>query len=151
MSTGTLPYSAPATVASGAYARALAAAAPEAELHALASAELAPELFVPITTFAVAAGENKADTYHLQYNWDWTTIIVRRRPGVTEAAATADLTAAKSDTDHALSARQTMTAEHQRVQGADHYAVLMIGRRATAQEIEAAHQVLQETLASIDR
>ena len=32
----------PATVASGAYARALAAAAPEAELHALASAELAP-------------------------------------------------------------------------------------------------------------
>jgi glutamate racemase len=32
----------PATVGSGAYARALAEAAPEAELHALASAELAP-------------------------------------------------------------------------------------------------------------
>jgi glutamate racemase len=32
----------PATVASGAYARALADAAPEAELHAVASAELAP-------------------------------------------------------------------------------------------------------------
>lgn len=32
----------PATVASGAYARALARAAPEAELHAVASAELAP-------------------------------------------------------------------------------------------------------------
>ena len=32
----------PATVASGAYARALAAAAPRAELHAVASAELAP-------------------------------------------------------------------------------------------------------------
>jgi glutamate racemase len=32
----------PATVASGAYARALAAAAPDAELHALGSAELAP-------------------------------------------------------------------------------------------------------------
>jgi glutamate racemase len=32
----------PATVASGAYARALAQAAPEAELHAVASAELAP-------------------------------------------------------------------------------------------------------------
>lgn len=32
----------PATVASGAYARALAAVAPEAELHAVASAELAP-------------------------------------------------------------------------------------------------------------
>jgi glutamate racemase len=32
----------PATVASGAYARALAAAAPDAELHAVASAELAP-------------------------------------------------------------------------------------------------------------
>ena len=32
----------PATVASGAYARALAAAAPEADLHAVATAELAP-------------------------------------------------------------------------------------------------------------
>jgi glutamate racemase len=32
----------PATVSSGAYARALAEAAPEAELHAVASAELAP-------------------------------------------------------------------------------------------------------------
>ena len=32
----------PATVASGAYARALAEAAPDAELHAVASAELAP-------------------------------------------------------------------------------------------------------------
>src|SRR5215210_900626 len=32
----------PATVASGAYARALSAVAPDAELHAVASAELAP-------------------------------------------------------------------------------------------------------------
>jgi predicted permease len=58
------------------------------------SAERAPDVFVPITTFAIAAGENKADSYHLQYNWDWTTVVVRRRAGVSEAAATADLTAA---------------------------------------------------------
>ncbi len=49
-----------------------------------------------------------------------------------------DLDVAKSDTDHVAAARQSMTAEHQRVLGADHYAVLLIGRKAPAQEIEAA-------------
>jgi len=51
-----------------------------------------PAAFVPVTTFPRAAGENKVDTYYTAYNWDWTTILVRRRPGVSPAAATADLT-----------------------------------------------------------
>ena len=49
-----------------------------------------------------------------------------------------ELTTASSDREHATAARQSLLAEHQRLQGADHYAVLMIGRRATAHEIDAA-------------
>lgn len=50
----------------------------------------------------------------------------------------ADVNAASNDRDHVAAARKNLLAEHQRVQGADHYAVLMISRRSTAQEIEAA-------------
>lgn len=55
--------------------------------------------------------------------------------------STADLSTAKSDTDHVAEARTRMTAEHQRVLGADHYAVLMIGPKAQAQDIEAAFAI----------
>ena len=53
-----------------------------------------PDLFVPITTIpanvnpVAAAGGN----YLTAYTWDWTEIVVRRRAGVSEAAANADLT-----------------------------------------------------------
>jgi tetratricopeptide (TPR) repeat protein len=40
--------------------------------------------------------------------------------------------------DDTIAARQALTAEHQRIQNADHYAVLLIGHRAPAAEIEAA-------------
>jgi len=50
----------------------------------------------------------------------------------------ADVEAAHVRSDAAATARQTLTAEHQRIQNADHYAVLMVGRRALADEIEAA-------------
>jgi len=53
--------------------------------------------------------------------------------------STADVEAAHLRSDDAASARQTLTAEHQRIQNADHYAVLMIGRRARHVEIEAAY------------
>jgi tetratricopeptide (TPR) repeat protein len=48
---------------------------------------------------------------------------------------------ASTERDQASSARQALAAEHQRIQGADHYAVLLIGRLATAQEIEAAFTI----------
>jgi tetratricopeptide (TPR) repeat protein len=50
----------------------------------------------------------------------------------------ADVNAASQDRDHLAAARRDLLAEHQRVRGADHYAVLMISRRSTAAEIEAA-------------
>ncbi len=43
--------------------------------------------------------------------------------------------------DHEGALREQLAAEHQRVQGADHYAVLMISRKATPQEIDAAHVI----------
>lgn len=47
-----------------------------------------------------------------------------------------------------LAAKQAITAEHQRIQGADHYAVLLIERDADADDIEAAHEL---KLAMLDK
>ncbi len=54
----------------------------------------APDLFVPITTIPGNIERSSADTYWTQYNWDWTEILVRLKPGVDEAAANAALTTA---------------------------------------------------------
>jgi putative ABC transport system permease protein len=53
-----------------------------------------PAVFIPLTAFPLAAGENKTGDYYTNYNWDWTTVIVRRKPGVTPEIASADLTQA---------------------------------------------------------
>jgi putative ABC transport system permease protein len=53
-----------------------------------------PAVFIPITSFPLAAGENKTGDYYTNYNWDWTTAIVRRKPGVTRAVASAHLSRA---------------------------------------------------------
>ena len=53
-----------------------------------------PELWMPITTFAGSAGSDDAKTYHTNYYWGWMNMLVRRKPGVTEQQASADLTAA---------------------------------------------------------
>jgi tetratricopeptide (TPR) repeat protein len=52
-----------------------------------------------------------------------------------------EIDAVKDDTDHVATARQNVTAEHQRIQGADHYAVLVIGHKAPATDVEAAFQI----------
>src|SRR6185295_10455408 len=53
--------------------------------------------------------------------------------------STADVEAAGLRSDDTATARQALTAEHQRIQNADHYAVLMVGRRARPPEIAAAY------------
>ncbi len=50
----------------------------------------APAAFIPITTFASARGTG----YYTNHNWSWLEILARRKPGVTESAATGDLSAA---------------------------------------------------------
>ncbi|HEV8358649.1 MAG TPA: ADOP family duplicated permease [Gemmatimonadales bacterium] len=53
-----------------------------------------PAVFIPLTAFPLAAGENKTGDYWLKYNWDWISAIARRKPGVSEATASADLSQA---------------------------------------------------------
>jgi predicted permease len=50
-----------------------------------------PAAFVPITAYAYAF---RGADYPGNYNWSWLEMIVRRKPGVTTAAAEADLTRA---------------------------------------------------------
>lgn len=53
-----------------------------------------PDVFVPITTIPANLGPWNEKDYFAAYNWDWTEVLVRRKPGVSTEAASADLTAA---------------------------------------------------------
>lgn len=53
-----------------------------------------PAAFIPITTVAANEGRWDIDTYFTRYNWDFTSVMVRRKPGVTEASASVDLSSA---------------------------------------------------------
>ena len=53
-----------------------------------------PDLFVPITTIPANINYLEPATYHLDYRWDWTDVLVRRKPGITAEAASLDLTRA---------------------------------------------------------
>jgi tetratricopeptide (TPR) repeat protein len=55
--------------------------------------------------------------------------------------STAELVKVTTDRDHASQARQAIVAEHARLQGADHYAVLLVDRDASTDDIDAAHQI----------
>jgi predicted permease len=54
----------------------------------------APAIFVPITTFGANQPGGSSVDYWRRYTWDWTEMMVRRKPGVTLAQANADLTTA---------------------------------------------------------
>ena len=58
--------------------------------------------------------------------------------GVVETEA---VVAASAERREVQAAHQAVIAEHQRVQDTDHYAVLLVGRRATTQEIDAAFTI----------
>ncbi len=50
-----------------------------------------PALYIPITTYAgVEADPRNAATYFSAYNWGWVEIMVRRKPDVSVAQASAD-------------------------------------------------------------
>lgn len=53
--------------------------------------------------------------------------------------AIADVLAANTGRELTATTRQMLAAEERRVRAADHYAVLMVPRRATANEIESSH------------
>ena len=52
-----------------------------------------------------------------------------------------DVHQATAQNEHVAGLRQTLTAEHARLTGADHYAVLMVGRKADNDEIETAYRM----------
>ena len=53
-----------------------------------------PDVFVPLTTIPANIEYLKPSAYYLEYRWDWMDVLVRRKPGVTTEAASADLTRA---------------------------------------------------------
>ena len=54
-----------------------------------------PAVFIPITTSAGnEPNERMAASYYKTYNWGWMSVMLRRKPGVTEEAASADLSQA---------------------------------------------------------
>jgi len=54
----------------------------------------APAVFIPITTLAYGVNQGNAETFATKYNWDWTYVMARRKPGVTVERGTSDLTRA---------------------------------------------------------
>jgi len=51
-----------------------------------------PAVFIPITTYAgYAEAQSDPTNYYTRYNWGWVSTMVRRKPGVSEAAASTDL------------------------------------------------------------
>jgi predicted permease len=56
------------------------------------SDEEPPAVYIPITTAAGNEPERRmATTYFTSYNWSWMSVMARRKPGVTVAAASRDL------------------------------------------------------------
>jgi predicted permease len=54
-----------------------------------------PAAFIPIASYASAeAPAMRGETWWTTYHWTWASMMVQRKPGVTRAAATTDLTSA---------------------------------------------------------
>ncbi|MFI5312163.1 MAG: ABC transporter permease [Gemmatimonadales bacterium] len=53
-----------------------------------------PDVFIPITTIAYSVNQGNAQLFFTRYNWDWMSMMVRRKPGVSETSASADLSRA---------------------------------------------------------
>ncbi len=51
-------------------------------------------VFLPITTYAGNAGNGAPSDYYSKYQWGWMQMLARRKPGISIAAATADLSQA---------------------------------------------------------
>lgn len=50
-----------------------------------------PSIYIPISVYGYNNGSWSASTYYNRYTWDWTQVMVRTKPGVSAAAANADL------------------------------------------------------------
>ncbi|HEY2849112.1 MAG TPA: ABC transporter permease [Gemmatimonadaceae bacterium] len=67
-------------------------------------------LYIPITTYAGSRANRKdATEYYTHYNWGWMEVMARRKPNVTVAAASADLTQAYVKSWNAEGLQETVT------------------------------------------
>ena len=53
-----------------------------------------PAMYIPITLYAGSTFRGDGGTYYTRYNWGWMSTMARRKPGVSEARASADITQA---------------------------------------------------------
>jgi putative ABC transport system permease protein len=53
-----------------------------------------PAAFIPITNYAASSGNTFKQVWWKTYNWGWMSMIAQRKPGVSIAAANADLSRA---------------------------------------------------------
>ena len=53
-----------------------------------------PTVWVPITAYGANEGGGSSRAFAQEYSWDWTEMLVRRKPGVSEPQANEDLTRA---------------------------------------------------------
>ncbi|HEY9225738.1 MAG TPA: ADOP family duplicated permease, partial [Gemmatimonadaceae bacterium] len=53
-----------------------------------------PDVFVPITTIPANMGPGSQSSYLANYNWDWTMVLLRRKPGASDVDVGRELTAA---------------------------------------------------------
>ena len=68
-------------------------------------------LYIPITTYAGSRANRKdATEYYTHYNWGWMEVMARRKPGVTIATASADLSQAYVKSWQAEGLQETVTA-----------------------------------------
>ncbi len=68
-----------------------------------------PALYVPITAIAYLWNQGDAQTFFIKYNWDWMSMMVRTKPGVSDAAATSNLSDAYRRSTLALQALNRST------------------------------------------
>jgi predicted permease len=70
------------------------------------SEDTPPALYIPITTWAGHKPRDDGKQYYTNYAWGWLDVMVRRKPGVSIAAASADLSAAHARSWNAERAMQ---------------------------------------------
>jgi predicted permease len=81
-----------------------------------------PAFFIPISTYGAEMGANirlRGETWSGTYHWTWSSTLAERKPGVTIAAANADLTAALRRSNAAQEAAESQTRNQTRPKTTD--------------------------------
>ncbi|HEY5925411.1 MAG TPA: DUF4388 domain-containing protein [Kofleriaceae bacterium] len=89
----------------------------------------------------VEGGEDDHETKDGERPLDFSEVEAEFPDDDSGVVALVDVKEAQHKREKVLAARQAIIAEHQRIQGCDHYAVLLIDRDSTNDDIDAGYQV----------